>query len=153
MDTCPLTGKPCNHPKTVYVNEKHYCGECASIVLNPVPGAVKTIIDILSIIVEPKMEYIAPESLTCPDCGMTIYELQNASRLGCPKCYEFFKKFLVSILAKIHHSKEHKGKRPKYGSRENRIKVLEEQLKQAIKKEHYELAQEIKLEINRLKIN
>ncbi|MDP3142376.1 MAG: UvrB/UvrC motif-containing protein [Candidatus Omnitrophota bacterium] len=50
--------------------------------------------------------------LVCNSCGMAYDNFRKAGRLGCSDCYISFKKYLVSLLKKIHGSSQHLGKSP-----------------------------------------
>ena len=84
----------------------------------------------------------------CPVCGITFYEFRSQGRLGCPHDYEFFEKELVPLIVNIHGEMEHVGKRPKRcaeGSRRQTDLIrLRREMKEAVKREDYELASELR---------
>ncbi len=49
----------------------------------------------------------------CPSCGFSLDQLGRTNRLGCPGCYDFFRAFLVPILARLHRHSSHMGKGPR----------------------------------------
>src|SRR3989338_6122569 len=48
--------------------------------------------------------------LSCQSCGLTYENFRKTGRLGCSDCYISFKRYLVSLLKKIHGSSQHLGK-------------------------------------------
>jgi protein arginine kinase activator len=48
----------------------------------------------------------------CPMCGITFFEFRNQGRLGCPHDYVHFEKELEPLIANIHGSTQHTGRRP-----------------------------------------
>jgi protein arginine kinase activator len=51
-------------------------------------------------------------NVTCTSCGLTYENFRKNGRLGCSDCYTYFKKYLASLLKKIHGSNQHVGKVP-----------------------------------------
>ncbi|QDS86058.1 UvrB/uvrC motif protein [Rosistilla ulvae] len=90
----------------------------------------------------------------CPVCGITFYEFRNAGRLGCPYDYTVFQKDLEPLLINIHASREHKGKRPTRlapsADRQAELIQLRREMEEAIEKENYERASEIRDRIRTL---
>ncbi len=86
-------------------------------------------------------------SKSCPVCELNLKDLKKGSRLGCGACYEAFEPELQPILAGIHGSSRHVGKKPS-GHREAhegeadaaKQEVLERQLESAVASENYEEA-------------
>jgi protein arginine kinase activator len=92
----------------------------------------------------------------CPLCGLTFDKFQSKGRLGCSECYQTFSPQLNSLLRKIHGATRHTGKqlslkKAEVVKREEEIERLEKELREAIKKEEYERAAEIRDELRRLK--
>ena len=85
---------------------------------------------------------------TCPVCGITFAEFRQTGRLGCAYDYVFFQDDLEPLLLNIHGSKSHKGKRPtrRSGSpdRQHRLIQLRREMQEAIAKELYEKAGELR---------
>ncbi len=48
----------------------------------------------------------------CPMCGITFFEFRNQGRLGCAHDYVHFEKELEPLIANIHGSTQHRGRRP-----------------------------------------
>ena len=80
----------------------------------------------------------------CPGCNMTYSEFKKSGKLGCPKCYDMFKKPLEITLKQIHQNSKHTGKIPATGAMELKKKrqyeELKQKLQQAVKEENYEEA-------------
>lgn len=93
----------------------------------------------------------------CPVCGITFADFRNVGRLGCPYDYVHFQTDLEPLLINIHGSREHHGKKPSklLGSpdRQHRLLQLRREMKEAVEKELYEKATEIRDEIRRLEQN
>jgi protein arginine kinase activator len=87
----------------------------------------------------------------CPVCGITFYEFRNQGRLGCPHDYVCFEKELEPLIANIHGETVHKGKKPKHGSggtqQRTELIRMRREMKEAIEKENYERAKELRDEI------
>lgn len=91
-------------------------------------------------------------------CGMTLYDLQHSSRLGCEYCFTTFAQYLNPVIQSCQGSLQHVGKVPKQKVNsylKTQIASLEFKLKDAIEKEKYEEAAVIKdqLEISKKKLN
>ena len=84
----------------------------------------------------------------CPVCGISFYEFRQTGRLGCPHDYEFFAEELQPLLNNVHNSTEHTGKRPLRGPddtrEQNKLITLRREMKDAVDREEYELASEIR---------
>jgi protein arginine kinase activator len=50
----------------------------------------------------------------CEMCGITFFEFRNQGRLGCAHDYVFFAKELEPLIANVHGSTEHAGRRPEW---------------------------------------
>ena len=91
---------------------------------------------------------------TCPVCGISFFEFRQSGRLGCPHDYEFFEEELEQLMMNIHGSTEHVGKSPKAGipdsKRQTELIRLRRDMKQAVEKEEYETASQLRDEIRTL---
>lgn len=91
---------------------------------------------------------------TCPVCGITFAEFRQAGRLGCAYDYVCFQSDLEPLLVNIHGAKMHRGKRPsrQAGSpdRQHKLIQLRREMQEAISKENYERAGELRDEISKL---
>ncbi len=98
-------------------------------------------------------------TLRCPTCHLTYSDFKESGRLGCSDCYRTFAKQLAPLLKRIHGSPQHIGKKlattvaiapEEKVSIQNKREKLEKELKEAIKKEEYERAAEIRDQLKRL---
>lgn len=89
-----------------------------------------------------------PDEVCCDFCGLSIDEFRKTGKLGCGNCYKAFDESLNPILRRLHGSVQHTGKVPKKAAeciREmNELEGLREQLAEAINKEEYEQAAELR---------
>src|SRR6476620_476294 len=90
----------------------------------------------------------------CPMCGITFFEFRNQGRLGCPHDYVFFEKELEPLIANIHGETTHKGKKPRHGAAGTQQRTelirMRREMKDAIEKENYERAKELRDEIKKV---
>lgn len=94
---------------------------------------------------------------TCPVCGISFAEFRQAGRLGCPYDYVCFQADLEPLLMSIHGAKSHSGKRPLHRSgapdRQHRLIQLRREMQEAIAKEQYERAGQLRDDIKQLEID
>ncbi len=137
-------------------NEKKYnlCAKCAEI-----KGASKKLTpSIAAQLLAGLLEISTQEEgkgLVCSVCKLTYNEFRRNGRLGCAHCYTAFEENLESLLRKIHGTTKHSGKRPgirdeKRTDLNERILGLKYRLEEAIKKEEYELAAQLRDKIKEL---
>ena len=114
---------------------------------------------IMSMIIPPKpvpIKHTKPKKPTKPNCqcGMSVAELEEYGKFGCPQCYNHFAEYL-----ECYGAEEHVGKRPKQPkpqivieelSLEDQLKLLKLRLAKAIEVENYEQAAEINAQIKKL---
>lgn len=110
------------------------------------------------------IENIKSNTPACPECGTTIDDLINSKKLGCMGCYDYFGKQVDKALLKLQHSIKHVGKVPKnYINRKKeqfsktmtlnqKIENIENNIKEAVKKEDYESAAMFKVELDKIKL-
>ena len=86
------------------------------------------------------------ETRVCSSCGLSWTDFMKTGRLGCPQCYDTFMEELKVLTRRIHGSNKHIGNRlstqPDKGKES--ITSLRRKLHDAIKKEEYELAAELR---------
>ncbi len=90
---------------------------------------------------------LVKSKVKCRECGLTWDYFQKTGLLGCSNCYKIFEEDLKVILRRIHGSNRHIGSRPKayrHVVNEAQIKSLKLELKNAIKKENFERAAELR---------
>lgn len=168
MSDCPFSGTPCPNDKHYEItdmqngitNNYHVCDECLSKVKSNAMGDIASFINnILGLVPSkpPVLGLVVPKPVakkSCPDCGWTIRNITaSGGKAGCPKCYDFFEQEFADIIKICQHSNIHIGKKikPKPPHRELMLEVLFKKynlnLDEAVKKEDYKLAAEIKKEI------
>jgi len=90
----------------------------------------------------------------CETCGMVFDDFRKTGKLGCANCYSTFRDRLNPILRRLHGNVEHTGKVP--GKVSHRIKYSDEleklknELADAISKEEYEKAAQLRDRIRSL---
>lgn len=90
--------------------------------------------------------------LVCSSCGHTFAEFQKVGLLGCPDCYRAFEHELGRVFKRLHGATHHtvdvvitKDQIPET------LSGLYEQLEDAVQREAYEEAGEIRDRIKKLK--
>lgn len=94
------------------------------------------------------------ELSTCPNCGMSFYDIRQTGKLGCSECYKVYEQALEPTLRRIHGNSQHIGKIPSRGGEKVILKKemenLKSKLQEAISQEKYEKAAEIRDDIKEL---
>lgn len=90
----------------------------------------------------------------CENCGFTDSQFSQVGKLGCPQCYQVFENKLDPVLRRVHGNPRHNGKIPKrtggtLGIRKE-IEKLKLDLQEAVGREEYEKAAEIRDKIRGL---
>jgi protein arginine kinase activator len=89
-----------------------------------------------------------PDHSVCPGCGMSFKNVRETGRMGCSECYQVFEEELDPILRRIHGNSQHIGKIPSRGGEKvlmkKKINDLKNSLQQALAREDYEKAAEIR---------
>lgn len=119
-----------------------------------------SISDLLSGLAEIDSQVAAYADPVCPCCGLSFSEFRKHGRLGCSECYSTFKGPLESLLHTIHKNTRHKGKKLQtelQSSKETldigeKIAELKKELHDAVNKEEYEYAAELRDQIKELEI-
>lgn len=87
----------------------------------------------------------------CPECGLKREQFQERGRLGCASCYEAFQDDLFAFVKAVHHSTQHVGKVPsQFESAHSpmvEISALKKELNNAVARENYEKAAELRDQI------
>lgn len=109
------------------------------------------------------------QQIVCPTCGMTYDEFVKNSCFGCADCYGVFDLLIHDHIKQLQGSECHKGKRPAYQnasgevtpsgeepkasgeSVQEQIRSLERRLKDALRREEYEVAASCRDQIRSLK--
>lgn len=79
---------------------------------------------------------------------MSFEDFRKTGKLGCTNCYKLFKENLAPILRRLHGNAEHTGKVPAKISgcikNSNEIEKLKNELTDAIDREEYEKAAQLR---------
>ena len=88
---------------------------------------------------------VEEQGISCV-CGLSWGEFEKTGRLGCSECYTTYEKNLKTLLRRLHGNNQHIGKSSQKNSKlgEESVAELKKKLKQAIKKEEYEEAAELR---------
>ncbi|AEJ38476.1 UvrB/UvrC protein [Sulfobacillus acidophilus TPY] len=90
----------------------------------------------------------------CSACGYTYQEFAETGRLGCDQCYRTFHGDLMPLIQRIQGRAEHRGKFPRRGARDlawrREVEALRERLQDAIQREAFEEAAQIRDQIKQL---
>ncbi|HEV2949055.1 MAG TPA: UvrB/UvrC motif-containing protein [Gemmataceae bacterium] len=133
--------------------ELHLCEECANKYLYEPSGKVLGKGGDAGL-AEESEEMAALNQRQCPECGIKFVEFRNSGRLGCPHDYQEFKEELTALLENIHGETKHCGKSPRRSPQNQQahseLVQLRKQLQQAVNKEAYEEAAELRDRIKKL---
>ena len=108
------------------------------------------------------------QAITCPKCGTSYKEFVEKSRFGCSSCYDVFGPLMNDTVKSVQSGDHHTGKHPAYGwaapedaeglgqetkelTPKEQIRLLENQLADAVSAEDFENAAKFRGEIRRLK--
>lgn len=105
------------------------------------------------------------KQIKCDSCNSSFDDIINTGRYGCANCYDVFEDRMDPILKKLQGANRHNGRLGKISDNklkfekgeenipektpENKLKKLQNELKQAIKEERYEDAAKIRDEIKK----
>ena len=140
------------------VTELHLCEECAqakSMQMEQQFG----LSDLLAGLVDFDKPIQAQEkfSVECQNCHLTYKDFKKIGRLGCSECYTYFRRYLNSLLKRIHGSQQHVGKAPAKLAQAPKLKrklpslgELKEKLQKAILTEEFEEAARLRDAIRQL---
>lgn len=157
---CDRCGAPSVYHSTLIVNgvskNSSLCRDCA-IKEGVFNNQSTSIFDEMIASFSDMLGFEQVENVVCPVCKTSLKEFKSSGKLGCPNCYEMFKDEVSNIIKRIapfdHHKQEtvkvSKSKTQK-PSKEEQIKLLREQMKQAVGEERYEDAAKIKKQITKL---
>jgi protein arginine kinase activator len=153
----------CNNPATVHLtqlqeggkkkSEKHLCEQCAETEGITTPMQHLTLEQILSTM-SVKSDESGEGQTSCPDCGMNFDVFRTSGRLGCAKDYDVFREELIPLIERMHDATEHHGKIPSRAeelqSRRMQAMQLSESLRDAVDREDYEKAAELRDRIKQI---
>ena len=156
---CDKCGAPSVYHSTLIVNgvskKTSLCRDCAikEGVFNNQPTSLFD--DMFSSFAD-MLGFEQVENLVCPVCKTSLREFKSTGKLGCPNCYDMFKDEISNIIKKIAPFETHKQETIKTKtvkekpSKEEQIRLLREEMKQAVSEERYEDAAKIKKQITKL---
>jgi protein arginine kinase activator len=142
--------------------ELSVCSACANYLLGNTISSISftqnNINEILGNLLNAFYKYSEEDNLNsskvdmkCPNCGLTYSEFVKDGKLGCSQCYEIFKKQIKPLLERLHGYSEHSGKIPYAirlrNNRIQQIKKIKDELKEAVSKEEYEKAAQLRDQI------
>ena len=86
-------------------------------------------------------------------CGATEAEIRRTGRPGCAQCYQTFRDLFLPMVRRIHGAAQHMGASPKGApvSPQARLDRLGAEMNQAIAKQDFERAAQLRDEIKALK--
>lgn len=98
------------------------------------------------------------KEIKCDKCNMTYQDFLDNGKFGCEECYKTFGYKIDSVLKRIQGTDRYLGKKASHNENnktqevktDNKLKELQNKLKQAIKDERYEEAAKIRDEIKTL---
>ena len=100
-----------------------------------------------------KGEGSAKTGLHCHGCGITFDEIVSDGKMGCAECYGVFYDKLLPSLRRIHGKATHVGTKPVKNeslSYDSQIAELKQKLAVAVEEQNFELAAQIRDEINEI---
>ena len=158
----------CEKPATFHITEltgpqpveHHLCEICAKTYLaesDPSAPPAPTLAGVLAKqlkIGQAAEELARLDQRACPVCGISFHEFRTKGRLGCPHDYVFFERELMPLIMNIHGETKHVGKRARRSEvsldQETEIIRLRREMKEAIDKEDYERASNLRDDIRKI---
>lgn len=142
------------HLKHAYkgeVREVHLCSECAEkkgFIAKLSPASLTDFL--FGMEAQRKAEPHSPEP-TCPDCHMRRSDFRKTSRFGCATCYQTFSDDLLPLIDEFQKGRRHFGKVPAREKSAVEMAILQKKLDDAVAKQQFEEAAEIRDAIQELK--
>lgn len=87
----------------------------------------------------------------CTKCGVTFDDIIKTGKVGCDNCYTQFREMLIPSIKKLHTNTKHIGSSPSSSTASSKISMLKSKLEIAIKNQDFELAAQLRDQINELK--
>ena len=116
-----------------FAEEQNLCPNCAESAgmvhpkANPLKISPEMLEDLLGTMQSSDSEEDSPRTQeleeSCPACGLTSSQFRSRGRLGCPRCYDTFRRSLLPLLERVHDATSLKGRCP--GTAE-RLPVVED---------------------------
>jgi protein arginine kinase activator len=161
-DLIAMTCQSCGDEASVHVTDQvdgqmreiHLCKPCARKAGLQVPRKPPNLgLDsvVQSLIVAHVGELVGElAERQCPFCGIKFMEFRTQGRLGCPHDYEVFGRGLWPVLRRFHAATRHVGKVPaRRGVDPLPLLRLRAELRDAVAREDYETAAELRDQLRR----
>lgn len=139
------------------MTELHLCEQCAkekSVQMEQQFGLADLLAGLTDLNKQAKEEVSQVATLQCQNCGLTYEDFRKVGRLGCSQCYVTFRKYLSSLLKKIHGSNQHLGKTPTKMPQsvrtDSELQELKNKLQRVIQTEEFEEAARLRDKIREL---
>ncbi len=134
--------------------ERHLCEECA-VKEGVIVKQHHTTNEILQQFIKQKTGLGGADELSCPKCGLTFREFQTKGQLGCPNDYTAFQSVLMALIERAHEGgTHHVGKVPLTADesvrRQTGLLRLRRELQEAVERENYEQAAQVRDKIRNL---
>lgn len=153
--------RPANVHITKYVNgikyDMHLCEQCAQaakVNLEIPQLPINNLKNLLGFLTQLNVEKKEDIEMVCPNCKTPFNKIHEKGFLGCSQCYEYFSPQIEQILRRVHGAKQHRGKVPaRMGTAyriQREIKDLRNELQEAVGREEYEKAAQIRDKIKSL---
>jgi len=122
----------------------HFCDKHAYLYLHQ-NGKTPDELDELGVSLQDATdELVADDFQICPCCGVSFQDFRRDGLLGCAADYSTFRELLEPLLASIHGSTRHVGKRARSSATSNERNAslvrLRNELRDAVEVEDYERA-------------
>lgn len=134
-------------------SEQHICKECAAKLSDTEFGDFGTISS--NDIIKSFFNIKQPEVKSCPVCGYSFNDFKESGFLGCPECYNTFRKEIIPMLRRVHGNTKHVGTVPESSNEKTKlcqeINELKRRLAQAVNEENFEEAAKLRDRIAELK--
>ena len=88
--------------------------------------------------------------LQCPNCHMTLDELRDGRRFGCPECYATFRDEVLVFTREMQFDDRHVGKAPARVVREAELHELTLRLRKAVARQRFKEAEALTARIREL---
>ena len=86
----------------------------------------------------------------CPLCHMTLDELRDGRRFGCPECYETFRDEVPVFTREMQYDDRHVGRQPRRLVREAELHDLTLRLRKAVARQRFREAEQLSARIRAL---
>ena len=155
---CSRCGAPSVYHSTLIVNgvsqKTSLCRDCA--IKEGVFNQQKTNLfdEMLSSFAD-MLNFEQVDNVVCPVCKTTLRDFKATGKLGCSNCYDVFRQDVMNIIKRIAPHETHKQEainvvKKEKVTKEEQIRILREEMKQAVSEERYEDAAKIKKQITKL---